>query len=40
MKHELKTGARWLQREGTFRVKRSREVTECITISQKGDVLR
>jgi hypothetical protein len=34
------TGARWLQPVGTFRVKCSREVTECITFSQKGGVLR
>lgn len=40
MKTKQKTGARWLQRVGTFCVKRSREVTECITISQKGGVLR
>lgn len=36
MKPELKTGARWLQREGTFCVKSSREATEYLTISQKG----
>ncbi len=40
MKFNLKTGARWLQRQGTFCVKRSRKVTECVTISQKGGVLR
>lgn len=40
MNSNQKIGARWLQREGTFCVKRSREVTECITISQKGGVLR
>ena len=40
MNSNQKTGARWLQREGTFRVKCSREVTECITFSQKGSVLR
>ena len=34
------TGARWLQPVGTFRVKCSREETECITFSQKGGVLR
>ena len=31
-----KTGANWLQREGTFCVKCSRVLTECETISQKG----
>ena len=33
------TGACWLQREGTFCVKCSRELTECLTISQKGGAL-
>lgn len=36
MNNKLKTGACWLQREGTFCVKCSRETTECLTISQKG----
>jgi hypothetical protein len=39
MNKQLKTGARWLQREGTFCVKCSRELTECLTISQKGGAL-
>ena len=38
MNYCLKTGADWLQREGTFCVKCSREVTEFLTISQKGGV--
>ena len=36
MYYNLKVGANWLQREGTFCVKCSREVTEYLTISQKG----
>ena len=39
MNKQLKTGARWLQRGGTFCVKYSREVTECLTISQKVGTL-
>jgi len=39
MNKQLKTGARWLQRGGTFCVKCSREVTECLTISQKVGTL-
>lgn len=34
-----KSGANWLQREGTFCVKSSREATECVTISWKGGML-
>jgi hypothetical protein len=34
-----KSGANWLQREGTFYMKCSREVTEYLTLSQKGGVL-
>lgn len=40
MKTNQKAGARWLQRKGTFCVKRSREVTECVTLSQKGGGVR
>jgi hypothetical protein len=36
MNQNQKNGANRLQREGTFCVKCSREVTECLTISQKG----
>jgi hypothetical protein len=36
---KLKTGANWLQRVGTFCVKSSRDVTMCLTISQKGGLL-
>jgi len=39
MKHNLVTGANWLQRKGTFCVKCSRNVTECLTLSQKGGAL-
>lgn len=39
MYYKTKTGAVWLLREGTFSVKCSREVTKCLTISQKGGVL-
>lgn len=38
MNYDLMTGANWLQRKGTFCVKCSRNVTECLTISQKGGV--
>ena len=38
MNNHKTTGARWLQRKGTFCVKSSRETTECLTISQKGGV--
>ena len=38
MNYFLKSGANWLQREGTFCVKCSREVTEFLTINQKGGV--
>ena len=34
-----KTGADWLQCMGTFCVKSSRVLTECLTISQKGGLL-
>ena len=36
MNYFLKSGANWLQREGTFCVKCSRETTEYLTLSQKG----
>ena len=36
MNYNLKTGANWLQCMGTFCVKCSREVNECLIISQKG----
>ena len=36
MTKNLKVGANWLQREGTFCVKCSRVNPECITLSQKG----
>jgi len=36
MKLNLKFGADWLQCMGTFCVKCSRVLTECVTISQKG----
>jgi hypothetical protein len=36
MNYILKTGANWLQCMGTFCVKCSRVLTECVTISQKG----
>lgn len=39
MNYKLKGGADWLQCMGTFCVKCSREVTKCLTISQKGGVL-
>jgi hypothetical protein len=39
MTNNQKTGANWLQREGTFCVKCSREVTEYLTLSQKGGLL-
>ena len=35
MNYYQMTGAVWLQREGTFCVKCSREITECLTISQE-----
>ena len=36
MNYILKTGANWLPCMGTFFVKCSRVLTECVTISQKG----
>ena len=36
MKINQKAGVNWLQCEGTFCVKCSREVTEFLTINQKG----
>ena len=36
MTNKPKTGANWLQREGTFYVKCSRDVTKYLTINQKG----
>jgi hypothetical protein len=36
MTYNQKAGANWLQCKGTFCVKCSREVTEYLTISQKG----
>ena len=39
MKLNLSPGAYWLQRVGTFCVKSSRDVTMCLTISQKGGLL-
>ena len=36
MYYNQKTGANWLQCMGTFCVKCSRVLTECVTISQKG----
>ena len=38
MKPNLKVGANWLQREGTFCVKCSRETSEYLIISQEGGV--
>lgn len=40
MNHYLNFGAYWLQRVGTFCVKSSRDVTMCLTISQKGGLLQ
>ena len=40
MKLNLSPGAYWLQRVGTFCVKSSRDVTMCLTISQKGGLLQ
>ena len=39
MNHYLNFGANWLQCVGTFCVKSSRDVTMCLTISQKGGLL-
>ena len=39
MNCKLKTGADWLQCEGTFCVKSSRDVTKYLTINQKGGSL-
>ena len=36
MKINQEIGANWLQCMGTFCVKCSRELTVCVTISQKG----
>jgi hypothetical protein len=38
MTNKPKTGANWLQRQGTFCVKCSRYATEYLTINQKGGV--
>ena len=38
MTYNQKIGADWLQREGTFGAKCSRDVTKCVTINQKGGV--
>lgn len=40
MNHYLNFGANWLQCVGTFCVKSSRDVTMCLTISQKGGLLQ
>ena len=39
MTNNLTPGAYWLQCVGTFCVKSSRDVTMCLTISQKGGLL-
>lgn len=38
MTYNQKVGANWLQREGTFCVKCSRETSEYLIISQEGGV--